>query len=82
MPNMYDWPLRKSFNKLQFKENTMMTRHEKWVHDRNLDEIVDRLSELLVSIMLMSVKQINEQYLPLKKRFESIQSDDFDDITF
>jgi len=60
----------------------MMTRHEKWVHDRNLDEIVDRLSELLVSIMLMSVKQINEQYLPLKKRFESIQSDDFDDITF
>ena len=60
----------------------MMTRHEKWVHERNLDEIVDRLSELLVSIMLMSVKQINEQYLPLKKRFESIQSDDFDDITF
>ncbi len=60
----------------------MMTRHEKWVHERNLDEIVDRLSELLVSIMLMSVKQINDQYLPLKKRFESIQSDDFDDITF
>ena len=60
----------------------MMTRHEKWVHDRNLDEIVDRLSELLVSIMLMSVKQINEQYLPLKKRFESEQTDDFDDITF
>ena len=60
----------------------MMTRHEKWVHERNLDEIVDRLSELLVSIMLMSVKQINEQYLPLKKRFESIQSEDFDDITF
>ena len=56
-----------------------MTRHEKWVHDRNLDEIVDRLSELLVSIMLMSVKQINEQYLPLKKRFESEQTED---ITF
>ena len=79
MPNMYDWPLRKSFNKLQFKENAMMTRHEKWVHDRNLDEIVDRLSELLVSIILMSVKQINEQYLPLKKRFESEQTED---ITF
>ena len=60
----------------------MMTRHEKWVHERNLDEIVDRLSEVLVSIMLLSVKQINEQYLPLKKRFESIQSDDFDDFTF
>ena len=54
----------------------MMTRHEKWVHERNLDEIVDRLSELLVSIMLMSVKQINEQYLPLKKRLEENQPDD------
>jgi len=56
-----------------------MTHHEEWEHERNLDEIVDRLSELLVSIMLMSVKQINEQYLPLKKRLESKQSDD---ITF
>lgn len=45
----------------------MMSRYEKWQqHDRYLDEIVDRLSELLVSIMLISVKQINEQYLPPK----------------
>ena len=49
----------------------MMTRNEKWEHDKNLDEIVDRLSEVLVNIVLMSVKQINEQYLPLKKRFKS-----------
>jgi len=56
----------------------MMSRYEKWQHERNLDEIVDRLSELLVSIMLMSVKQINEQYLPLKKRLDAIQSDDSD----
>jgi len=54
----------------------MMNRHEKWEHERNIDEIVDRLSELLVSMMLMSVKQINEQYLPLKKRLESKQPDD------
>jgi hypothetical protein len=54
----------------------MMNRHEKWEHERNLDEIVDRLSELLVSIMLMSVKQVNEQYLPLKKRLETNQPDD------
>ena len=54
----------------------MMNRHEKWEHERNLDEIVDRLSELLVNIMLMSVKQINEQYLPLKKRLETNQPDD------
>lgn len=56
----------------------MMSRYEKWQHDRNLDEIVDRLSELLVSIMLMSVKQINEQYLPLKKRLDANQAADGD----
>jgi len=54
----------------------MMNRHENWEHERNLDEIVDRLSELLVSIMLMSIKQVNEQYLPLKKRLEENQPDD------
>jgi len=57
----------------------MMNRQEKWVHERNLDEIVDRLSQLLVSIMLMSVQQLNEQYLPLKKRLQSKQTED---ITF
>ena len=54
----------------------MMNRHEQWVHDRNLDEIVDRLSELIANILLMSVKQVNEQYLPLKKRLEVDQTDD------
>jgi hypothetical protein len=57
----------------------MMTRHEKWVHERNLDEIVDKLSELLVRIMLMSVQQINEQYLPLKKRSQPTPTEE---ITF
>jgi hypothetical protein len=56
-----------------------MTHHEKWEHERTLDEIVDRLSQLLVSIMLMSVQQINEQYLPLKKR---LQPKHTEDITF
>lgn len=54
----------------------MMTRHEKWEHNRNLEEIVDRLGELLVSIMLMSIKQINKQYLPLKERLDILESDD------
>ncbi len=54
----------------------MMTRHEKWVHERNLDEIVDRLSELLVSIMMLSLEQINEQYPSLKKQLESDPPDD------
>jgi len=57
----------------------MMNCQEKWVHERNLDEIVDRLSQLLVSIMLMSVQQINEQYLPLKKRLQPKQTEN---ITF
>ncbi len=53
-----------------------MTRHEKWVHERNLNEIVDRLSELLVSIMLLSLEQIDEQYLLLKTQLESDPPDD------
>ena len=53
-----------------------MTRHEKWVHERNLEEIVEKLNQLLVSIMLMSVEKINGQYLPLKERLDSMQSDD------
>ena len=54
----------------------MMNRYEKWEHERNMDEIVDRLSELLVNIMLMSVKQINDKFLILNKRWEQNQSDD------
>jgi hypothetical protein len=54
----------------------MMNRYEKWQHDRNMDEIVDRLSELLVNIMLMSVKQINDKFLILNKRWEQNQPDD------
>jgi|GEM_PF-958889 len=54
----------------------MMNRHEKWEYERNLDEIVDRISELIAGILLMSVKQVNDQYLPLKKRLEVDQPDD------
>ena len=54
----------------------MMNQSEKWEHERNMDEIVDRISELLVNIVLMSVKQVNEQYLPLKKRLDVNQPDD------
>jgi hypothetical protein len=54
----------------------MMNRYEKWEHDRNMDEIADRLSELLVNIMLISVKQINDKFLILNKRWEQNQPDD------
>ena len=54
----------------------MMNRYEKWEHERNMDEIVDRLSELLVNIMLMSIKQINDKFLILNERWEQNKTDD------
>lgn len=43
----------------------MMTRHEKWEYERNIDEIIERLSDLMVNMMLMSVKKISndQQFL-------------------
>ena len=37
----------------------MMTGHEKWEYSRNIDEIIERLSDLMVNMMLMSVKKIS-----------------------
>ena len=45
-----------------------MTRHEKWEYERNIDEIIDRLRELLVNIMLMSIKKINDDQKYLMDR--------------
>jgi len=40
----------------------MMTKHEKWEYEKNMDEIIERLSDLMVNMMLMSVKKIrNDQ---------------------
>ena len=36
-----------------------MTGHEKWEYARNMDEIIERLSDLMVNMMLMSVKKIS-----------------------
>ena len=43
----------------------MMTRHEKWEYERNIDEIIERLSDLMINMMLMSVKKISndQQFL-------------------
>ena len=46
----------------------MMTNHEKWVYERNIDEIIDRLRELLINIMLMSIKKINDDQTSLMDR--------------
>lgn len=53
-----------------------MTDDERWEYENNLDEVVDRLSYLFVKMMLMSIKQIEEQLSPLKNRMESDQSND------
>ena len=37
----------------------MMTNYEKWEYERNIDEIIARLSDLMVNMMLMSVKKIS-----------------------
>ena len=55
-----------------------MTNNERWEHTRNLEEIVDRIGELIVSIILMSVKQVNEKYQPLKKRLDSERTEDIE----
>jgi hypothetical protein len=54
----------------------MMTNHEKWVYERNIDEIIDRLRELLVQIMLMSIKKINDDQKALMDRMGLNQDDE------
>jgi len=53
-----------------------MTDDERWKYENNLDEVVDRISDLFVKMMLISVRQIDEQLPSLKKRLESDQSND------
>ena len=54
-----------------------MTPHEKWEYERSLEEIIDRLSDLLVNIMLMSIKKINKQHHSLTERLELNRTNDF-----
>jgi len=54
----------------------MMTKHEKWVYERNIDEIIDRLRELLVNIMLMSIRKMNDDQKYLMDRVGLNQDDE------
>lgn len=54
----------------------MMTRHEKWEYERNIDEIIDRLSDLMVNMMLMSVKKISNDQQFLMDRLGLNQGDE------
>ena len=38
----------------------MMSNHEEWEYERNIDEIVYRLSDLLENMILMSIKKISD----------------------
>jgi hypothetical protein len=54
----------------------MMTRHEKWEYERNMDEIIERLSDLVVNMMLMSVKKISNDQQFLMDRLGLTQNED------
>ena len=54
----------------------MMTDHEKWVYEKNIDEIIDRLRQLLVNIMLMSIKKINDDHNYIMDRMGLNQDDE------
>jgi hypothetical protein len=54
----------------------MMTRHEKWEYERNIDEIVYRLSDLLENMILMSIKKISNDQQSLMNRLGLNQDDE------
>jgi hypothetical protein len=56
-----------------------MTPHEEWEHERKLEDIIVRLSDLMLDIMLMSIKKINKQHQSLAEPLEPKQTND---ITF
>jgi hypothetical protein len=54
----------------------MMSNHEKWEYARNMDEIIERLSDLMVNMMLMSVKKISNDQRFLMDRLGLNQDDE------
>ena len=54
----------------------MMPRHEKWEYERNIDEIIERLSDLMVNMMLMSIKKISNDQQLLMDRLGLNQDDE------
>ena len=54
----------------------MMTGHEKWEYARNMDGIIERLSDLMVNMMLMSVKKISNDQRFLMDRLGLNQDDE------
>ena len=53
-----------------------MTNHEQCEQEKNIDEIVYRLSDLLVNMMLMSIKKISNDQRFLMSRMQLHQDDE------
>jgi hypothetical protein len=53
-----------------------MTSQEEWEHERKLEDIIVRLSDLMLDIMLMSIKKINKQHQSLAELLEPKQTND------
>ncbi|MFQ5544107.1 MAG: hypothetical protein ACE5FY_07125 [Nitrospiria bacterium] len=54
----------------------MMSDHEQWECERNIDEIVYRISDLLVNMILMSIKKISNDQQFLMSRLQLNQKDE------
>lgn len=53
-----------------------MTSREEREHERKLEDIIVRLSDLMLDIMLMSIKKINKQHQYLAELLEPKQTND------
>jgi hypothetical protein len=51
-----------------------MTHHEELEYERKLEDIIVRLSDLMLDIMLMSIKKINKQHQSLAELLEPKQT--------
>ncbi len=54
----------------------MITNHEQREDERNIDEIVYRLSDLLENMILMSIKKISNDQQFLMNRLQLNQNDE------
>jgi len=53
-----------------------MSDHEQWECEKNIDEIVYRLSELMANMILMSIKKISNDQQFLMSRLQLNQNEE------
>ena len=54
----------------------MTTNDEQWEYERNIDEIVYRLSDLMANMILMSIKKISNDQQFLMSRLQLNQNEE------